>query len=140
MSLFLTPPENYRAESPETWSINADGYTQEGTKSLCRVCRSAEMAHTERLSFDRPHSGRPPSHTIYVYARAGFVHTSPQHNWSAYVVPRAGSLICKSKVHTPVLQYSSFNKYCKRTRTMYLFSRCRYVLFPAAQRIERCQS
>ena len=90
------------------------------------------MAHTEKLSFDRPHSGRPPSHTICVYARAGLVHTSPQHNWSAYVFPRAGSLICKSKVHTLVLQYSSFNECCKRTRIMYLFSRCRYVLIPAA--------
>ena len=107
---------------------------KEGTKFLCRVFRSAEMAHTENLSFDRPHSSRPPSISIYAYARTGLVHTSPQNNWSAYAVPRAGSLICKSKVHTPVIQYLSFNQYCKRKRTMYLFSRCRYILIPAAQR------
>lgn len=49
---------------------------REGTRSLCRVFRSAEMAHTENLSLDRPHSGRPPSTTIYVYARTGLIHTS----------------------------------------------------------------
>lgn len=68
------------------------------------------------------------------HARAGLVHTSPRHNWCAYVVPRAGYLICKSKVHSPVFQSSTFKEYCKRTRTTYVFTRCRYISNPSSSK------
>lgn len=84
-------------------NTKADGYTQGSHWSTMQGVRSAEMAHTEKLSFDRLHSGCPPSHTYYVHARAGLVHLSPPCNWSAYNFPRAGSLICTSKAQPPAL-------------------------------------
>lgn len=69
---------------------------REGTNFLCRVFHSPDGAHKSCHSIARIAAAHPPIQLVY--ARAGLVHTSPRHNWSAYVVPRADSWICKSKV------------------------------------------